>query len=166
MKFCLVIILPLHILIDLLLSNCCFIFLFHFWFWCFFLLSFHAFVCLFVWSVSFVLLHFWENDTRSKCQNQVLKTKWQQINYCHPLCNNGRIIGVDSGTALKRAGRSNYLRANEVRHRVIAGSAKSRLLVKKKQMQAHKKWYKAYNPPLCSKKCFELTVLYEQKVQA
>ena len=56
------------------------------------------------------------------------------------VCLVGPIIGLDSGTALKRAGRSNYLRANEVRHRVIAGSAKSRLGVKKRQMQAHKKW--------------------------
>ena len=136
-KFCLVIILLWHIFDWL--FGCCFIFVF-FGFGVSFLWAFmRFFVCLFGLFLLF-LPHFCENNTRSKCQNQVLRTKWQENNYCHPLCNNGRIIGVDSGTALKRAGRSNYLRANEVRHRVIAGSAKSRLGLKKRQMQAYKKW--------------------------
>ena len=80
--------------------------------------------------------HFWENDKRL---NRKTKSRRQNDNKTIT-ASIGRIIEVDSGTALKRAGRSNYLGANEVRHRVIAGSAKSRLRVKKRQMQAYKKW--------------------------
>ena len=83
------------------------------------------------------LVHFiWENDKRL---NGKTKSRRQNDNKTIT-ASIGRIIEVDSGTALKRAGRSNYLGANEVRHRFIAGFAKSRLRVKKRQMQAYKKW--------------------------
>ena len=98
-----------------------------------FLSSESSCVSLFVCLVHFIF--------QKTIQGQIAKTKSRRQNDNKTITASiGRTIGLDSGTALKRAGRSNYLRANEVRHQVIAGSAKSRLGVKKRQMQAHKKW--------------------------